>query len=111
MLCIHCNKITSEDNLYCMHCGNKLDMDFDEISDSLEKTIYSEHATESEEFFRWILILVFFFFFSGWLFEKLWNPEELELTVTPGYFSKIKTSNEWQDLHRPLLIQESKDVD
>ena len=60
MKCIRCNNETPDNEIYCRHCGTKLDLTFDEITTNLRHQIKGEREQETEQFFRWIMLIVLF---------------------------------------------------
>lgn len=105
MICINCGKETPDTDTYCRNCGVEQNLTFDQITDKLGKDITSEKITETEVFFRWILVLVVFFMVAGWLFNRLWNVS-INLTITPAYIPSIDISKNWSDIQKPLVIEE-----
>ena len=105
MICIKCSKDTPDNELYCRHCGIKLDITFDQITGKLAKDIHIEKQQDTESFFRWIMLVLLFFFLAGWMFNKLWlgtpSPD-----LVPAYQPMIEVPPDWQPVHKPSIIRE-----
>ena len=105
MKCLHCNKPTPDTELYCRHCGTKLDFTFDEVKEKLTEEIHEERVEETEAFFRWIMLIVILVYFSGFLFNKLWQNTPVP-TVLPAYLPSVKIQEEPFEFYKPLVLPE-----
>lgn len=105
MRCLNCQKDTPDTDLYCHHCGLKLDLTFDQVQEKFGNEIQTDRISETESFLRWILLILLVATFSGWLFKKLWeNPPNP--TFTPNYVPAVKTQLNWPEVNKPLVIKE-----
>lgn len=107
MICIKCKKETPDQELYCRHCGVKLDITFDEITGKLGDEVFTEKEEETEAFFRWIMLLLLFVLIAGILFNKLWEHPP-KVLITPGYKPEVKIQKEKRPFHRTILMPDLK---
>ena len=105
MKCLNCHKQTPDTELYCRHCGVKLDYTFDEVTETLTAEIKEEKAEETEAFFRWVMLIVILVYFSGFLFNKLWQNPPVP-SMLPGYQPSVKIQEEPFDLYKPIVLPE-----
>lgn len=105
MKCLTCHKTTPDTELYCRHCGTKLEFSFEEVTDKLSNEIRSEKMQETEAFFRWIMMIVLLLFTMGYFFNSLWlkTPQP---TLTPGYVPDIQLPDRSSEILKPIVIPE-----
>ncbi len=105
MKCLNCHKQTPDTELYCRHCGVKLDYTFDEVKEKFTEEIKEERADETEAFFRWIMLIFILVYFSGFLFNKLWQNSPSP-SLLPGYHPSVKIQDDSSELYKPLVLPE-----
>ncbi len=105
MRCIKCRKQTPDTELYCRHCGTRMDMSFDEITEELRQEINKEHEQDTEAFFRWIMFILLFIWVSGLFFNRLWENPPIP-TETPAYIPNLEIPASWSEIRAPLVIPE-----
>jgi uncharacterized membrane protein YvbJ len=105
MLCINCNKQTPDGEVYCHHCGVKLDLTFDQVKEKMGTDIRSERQKKTEDFCRWLLVLTIFLLVTGWLFNRLWSDPP-QPTLSPGYLPVVKIPAHWHELAKPIILPE-----
>lgn len=75
MKCIKCKQDTPDTEAYCIHCGFKMDVTYEEITKKLEKDTKQQKEEDTEAFARWCLVIGIVVFVSGMIFRSLWtNP-------------------------------------
>ena len=105
MICIKCQKQTPDTDLYCHHCGTKLDITIDDLQQKLGTDIHSEQQTETEGLLRWVLTLAVCLLVSGWLFKGLWANPPVN-TITPGFMPEIAIPAQLYDPTAPVVAHE-----
>lgn len=105
MICLNCKKQTPDTEVHCRNCGVRLDLTFDEIQAKLGKQIHSEQQDKTEEFTRWVLLIVVVLTCSGMIFKSFWTKPPVT-TVTPGYVPAKTIQPSWTPLQKPLIIRE-----
>jgi hypothetical protein len=83
----------------------KMDLTFDEIASKFAIDNKKERIQETEDFFRWILMIVFFIMVIGIYFKSLWviPPQK---TLTPGYIPSIEFPAEYPLIFNPIILNE-----
>ncbi|WP_372368158.1 hypothetical protein [Candidatus Uabimicrobium sp. HlEnr_7] len=75
MKCLKCKQDTPDTEMYCTHCGFKMDVTYDEITKKLDKDTKKEKEEETAAFSRWVLMIGLVVFISAIIFRSLWtNP-------------------------------------
>ena len=100
MLCFKCRKETPDSNIYCHHCGTKLDMTFEQVTKKFKKDILEEYKTETEDFLKSILFTVLLLLIFGWLFQKTWENPPAPIS-TPGFIPSVKIPPTWAKVEKP----------
>ncbi len=103
MRCIKCRKETSSAELFCRHCGTRLDLNYDQVTKQLEKEIIEERKEETEAFFRWLMFILIFAWLAGVFFNQIWNHPPSP-SVSTAYIPNVEIPSQTTEIQKPLVI-------
>lgn len=107
MQCFKCKKDTPDTEMYCTHCGFKLDVTYDEITSKLKEDVKEEKELDTEAFSRWCLAVSIVIFVTAILFRSLWKNLPVP-NPTPNYIPSEENSHETIHATKPLYIKKKK---
>ena len=104
MKCLKCKQDTPDTEVYCVHCGFKMDVTYDEITKKLNKDTKKEKEAETDAFARWVLVIGVVVFVTAVIFRSLWtNPPYPD--PIPNYVPLETIPHEAVDVVKPHYIK------
>lgn len=88
MLCQSCGKETPPNLSYCTHCGNQLNLSFDEVQELMADQIQGEREESTESQIRQVLMATVFLILCIWIWNGLYQDPKT-CHVVPFYAEPI----------------------